>query len=317
MAQSGSRAPARARPAKDRTTLYEEITSKIIAELEAGRLPWVQPCGSSGVRAPLGLPKNGATGRAYSGINVLILWSAVVENGFTVQNWLTFKQAVALGGNVRKGERGTTVVYADRFIPDDVRDRAHRNGEEPRAIPFLKRFTVFNAEQCEGLPDGIAAVVPPVETSLILPQAEELIRAIGADIRNGGDKAYYDVAGDFIRVPPPQAFFEPINWHRTVWHEHIHYAEVGIMPRSLGRRAKRIELRVSVSRSRYRNSVGLNAGCGARGYGDFRRGREGRSSASGSGRGAGGHGEHGRWSRKGRVCAVSHRSPASVRSCGC
>lgn len=94
MAQSGSRAAARARPAKDRSTLYEEITNKIIAELEAGRLPWVQPWGSSGVRAPLGLPKNAATGRAYSGINVLILWSAVVENGFTVQSWLTFKQAV-------------------------------------------------------------------------------------------------------------------------------------------------------------------------------------------------------------------------------
>ena len=224
MAQSASRAAARARPTKDRSTLYEQITSKIITELEAGRLPWVQPWGSSGVRAPLGMPKNVATGKAYSGINVLILWNAAVEHGFSTQSWLTFRQALALGGHVRKGERGTMIVYADRFIPDDVRDRAHQRGEEPRAIPFLKRFTVFNTEQCEGLLEGIAATPPPVDTSLILPQVEHLIRATGADIRIGGDKAYYDVAGDFIRVPPPQAFFEPINWHRTVLHELAHHS---------------------------------------------------------------------------------------------
>jgi antirestriction protein ArdC len=224
MAQTASRAATRVRPAKDRSNLYEEITGKIITELEAGRLPWVQPWGSSGVRAPLGMPKNAATGRSYSGINVLILWDAVVEHGFSTQSWLTFKQALALGGHVRKGVRGTTVVYADRFIPDDVRDRAQQRGEEPRAIPFLKQFTVFNVAQCEGLPDGIAAVPPPVDSSLILPQVEELIRTTAADIRIGGDKAYYDVAGDFIRVPPPQAFYEAINWHRTAVHELSHWS---------------------------------------------------------------------------------------------
>src|SRR5262245_6152944 len=227
MHQPASRGNTRARPTKDRSTLYEEITNKIIAELDAGRLPWVQPWGSSGVRAPLGMPKNGATGRAYSGINVLILWAAVVEHGFCMQTWLTFKQALGLGGNVRKGERGTAVVYADRFVPDDVRHRAHERGQEPRAIPFLKRFTVFNAEQCEGLPEGIAATAAPVDTSLILPQAEQLIRATGADIRIGGDKAYYDVVGDFIRVPPPQAFYEPINFSRTLTHELGHWSGAG------------------------------------------------------------------------------------------
>ena len=224
MPQSVARTAALASAANDRSSLYEEITSKIIAELEAGSFPWVQPWGSSGVRAPLGLPRNATTGRRYSGINVLILWSAVVENGYSVQSWLTYRQALALGGHVRKGERGTTVVYADRFVPDDERQRAHERSEEPRAIPFLKRFTVFNVEQCQDLPHGIAAGAPPVDTDLILPQAEALIRAIGADLRIGGDKAYYDVAGDFIRVPPPQAFYEPINWSRTVCHEHVHWA---------------------------------------------------------------------------------------------
>src|SRR5512145_1422814 len=224
MPQSPARATAHPSAAKDRSSLYEEITSKIIAELETGCFPWVQPWGSSGVRAPLGLPNNAATGRRYSGINVLILWSAVVEHDYSVQSWLTFKQSLALGGHVRKGERGTTVVYADRFVPDDERRRAHDEGEAPRSIPFLKRFTVFNVEQCEGLPAGVVSAPPPIDNGLILPQVEALIRAIGADIRIGGDKAYYDVAGDFIRVPPPQAFYESINWTRMVCHEHVHWA---------------------------------------------------------------------------------------------
>jgi antirestriction protein ArdC len=230
MPQSAARAAAHASAAKDRSSLYDDITNKIIAELEAGRLPWVQPWGLVGVSAPLGIPKNAATGRNYSGINVLILWGAVVQHGYAVQSWLTFRQAVGLGGNVRKGERGTTVVYADRFVPNDERRRAYIEGEAPRSIPFLKRFTVFNVEQCEGVPADIAASAPPVATHLILPQVEELIRATGADVRIGGDKAYYDVAGDFIRVPPPQAFFEPINWHRTALHEVGH-----LVGRRLGR----------------------------------------------------------------------------------
>ena len=176
MPQSAARAAAHASAAKDRSSLYEEITNKIVAELEAGRLPWVQPWGSAGVSAPLGIPRNAATGRNYSGINVLILWGAVVQHGYAVQSWLTFRQALGLGGNVRKGERGTTVVYADRFVPSDERRRAHHEGEVPRAIPFLKRFTVFNVEQCASLPADIAVSAPPAATHLILPQVEELKR---------------------------------------------------------------------------------------------------------------------------------------------
>jgi antirestriction protein ArdC len=224
MTRTPRRAFARSRTPTDRTSLYEDITNKIIAELEAGRLPWVQPWASPSVSAPLGIPKNAATGRKYSGINILILWSAVVEQGYATQSWLTFKQTAALGGHVRKNERGTMIVYADRFVPDDERERARDGGGEPRGIPFLKRFTVFNVDQCQGLPDGIAAAAAPVDTNLILPQVEELISATGADIRIGGDKAYYDVAGDFIRVPPPQAFYEPVNWHRTTVHELSHWS---------------------------------------------------------------------------------------------
>lgn len=144
--------------APTRASLYDDITNKIIGELEDGRLPWVQPWGTAAAKAPLAMPKNAATERQYSGINILILWGSVIEQGFSGQSWLTFRQALALGGSVRKGEHGTTVVYADRFVPDDEKKRAHETGEQARSIPFLKRFTVFNAAQCDGLPhDGAMA----------------------------------------------------------------------------------------------------------------------------------------------------------------
>jgi antirestriction protein ArdC len=204
---------------KDRTSLYDEITLKIIGELEAGRVPWVQPWGTAAAKAPLAMPTNAATGRGYSGINVLILWGAVIERGFSGQSWLTFRQALSQGGNVRKGERGTIVVYANRFVPDDEKRRARETGEDPHSIAFLKRFAVFNAEQCENLPDAIAIAAPPALPSLIEPTVEALIAAAGIDFRIGGSRAYYDPGSDYVQVPPPQAYFDPINWHRTALHE--------------------------------------------------------------------------------------------------
>ena len=220
------------RAGNDRASLYDDITSKIIADLEAGRFPWVQPWGTATAKAPLAMPRNAATGRHYSGINVLILWGAVIQHGFPGQSWLTFRQALSLGGNVRKGEHGTTVVYADRFTPEDERRRAERDGEEPGAIPFLKRFTVFNTDQCENLPDGQVTAPPPVPSGMSLPEAEALIGATGADFRIGGDRAFYSPGSDYIQVPRPDAYFEPINWHRTALHELGHNAVIRIMPRA-------------------------------------------------------------------------------------
>ncbi len=214
-----SNTTARARAGQDRATLYNEITDKIIAELEAGRVPWVQPWGTSAAKAPLAMPKNASTNRQYSGVNILILWGAVIERGFAGQSWLTFRQALSLGGHVRKGELGTTVVYADRFVPNDERRRAAETGEDAQAIPFLKRFTVFNTDQCEELPDEIANAAPPPPAGLIEPTVDALIKGSGIPFRIGGDRAFYAIAEDYVQVPPPQAYFEPINWHRTALHE--------------------------------------------------------------------------------------------------
>jgi antirestriction protein ArdC len=207
------------RAGEGRANLYDEITDKIIAELEAGRVPWVQPWGTAAAKAPLAMPKNASTNRQYSGVNVLLLWGSTIENGFRGQSWLTFRQALSLGGHVGKGKSGTRVFYADWFGPGDEKRRAAGTGEEAQAIPFLKRFTVFNCDQCDELPDEIATAAPPPPPGLIEPTVEALIKATGIDFRIGGNRAFYAPVEDYARVPPPQAYFEPINWHRTALHE--------------------------------------------------------------------------------------------------
>ncbi|NNU17071.1 DUF1738 domain-containing protein [Parvularcula sp. ZS-1/3] len=214
-----------ARAAKPSRDLYQEITDKIVAGLEAGTVPWVQPWGKVDGAQACGLPQNGATGRAYSGINILLLWGAAFERGFGTGSWLTFRQAQELGGSVRKGERGTGIVYADRFTPKDqgAGEAKRAGGEDAREVWFLKRHTVFNADQCESLPDELAgrgAALPEREQ---IPHAEALIAATGADFRIGGDRAFYVPSQDFIQVPPQPAFREQINYYRTCFHELGHW----------------------------------------------------------------------------------------------
>jgi antirestriction protein ArdC len=211
----GARANA---PSRD---IYAEVTAKIIHELKEGRLPWVQPWGRTGSVNP-GLPRNAITARNYSGVNVLILWGAVIDAGYPSQSWLTFRQALAAGGNVRKGERGTTIVYADRFTPETEKQRARQTGDEAKAISFLKRFTVFNLAQCEGLRPGLAADPAPLPEREIVPVAEAVIAASGVDFRIGGDRAFYVPSADYVQVPPQPAFYEQINYYRTALHELTH-----------------------------------------------------------------------------------------------
>ena len=209
------------RETNDRQSLHAEVTARVIAELEAGRLPWVQPwdtaaCGCS-------MPENASTGRRYSGINVLILWAAAIEGRHASQRWLTFRQALGLGGNVRREEKGTTVCYADRFTPKGEEVRARDEDREARQIAFLKRFTVFNVDQCDGLPEDLAHAPLLAGPCEAVPRAEALIEASGADFRVGGSEAFYSPPLDFVQVPPQHAFREPINWYRTALHELGHW----------------------------------------------------------------------------------------------
>ncbi|MGR4866549.1 ArdC family protein [Caulobacter sp. LARHSG274] len=229
-ASSAAAAPVSATPSRrgsgsGEVSLYDEVTRKIIAQLEAGRLPWVQPWGRAG-GAALSLPRNGITGRRYSGVNILLLWGAVVAHGYPSQGWLTFKQALAAGGCVRKGERGTSVVYADRFTPRAEQERAARDGDAPGKVAFLKRFTVFNLAQCEGLV-GADPEPAPLPERQVVPHAEALIVATGADFRIGGNLAFYSPSHDFVQVPPQPAFGDQINYYRTAFHELSHWTGHG------------------------------------------------------------------------------------------
>lgn len=219
----------RARPARDgvqpqeglegRGTLYQEITAKIIAELEAGRVPWVQPWHSAGMPA---MPVNAGTDRRYSGINVLTLWAAAIERGYARQRWLTYRQALALGGSVRRGERATTVVYIDRFVPDDERRRASEAGEEVRATAFLKTFQVFNVDQCEGLAEEHRGRTREATPAPMEPWMDALILTMRVDVQVGSTRARYNWIADRIDVPSPSAYPDPINWYRTMLHELAH-----------------------------------------------------------------------------------------------
>lgn len=208
-----------------RRSLYDEVTAQIIAQLEEGVFPWVKPWNTG--NAVTGLPRNAISGRHYSGINILILWGAVIDGGYLSQDWLTFPQALAAGGCVRKGEKGRTIFYADRFTPDDERQKEGEGGagnaDRPRSIPFLKRFTVFNAAQCDGLPEKLTTEPAPLPQRELHDQAEALIAAAEADFRTGGTKAFYNVGADFVQVPPQPAFTHQIDYYRTALHELGHW----------------------------------------------------------------------------------------------
>ena len=203
-----------------RGDIYSEITGKIIAQIESGLLPWVQPWAGG---PALSLPKNASTRKGYSGVNILLLWDALFARGFERNQWLTFKQALSLGGAVRKGEKGTTAVYADSFVPKKEQEAAAASGEDARRVAFLKRFTLFNIAQCDGLPADLFTPLKPVSDLDPLPVAEALLTASGATIQRGGEQAFYHTGDDFIRIPEQSSFFAPINFYRTALHELTHW----------------------------------------------------------------------------------------------
>ncbi len=209
----------------ERQSLYAEITSRIIAELEEGRLPWVQPWDSAACGCTM--PHNGGTGRKYSGINILILWAEGVANGYASQRWLTYRQAETSGGNVRRGEKGTVICYADRFTPKAEVEEARSEDRAARQVAFLKRFVVFNVDQCEGLPDDYTAPMVSHDPVHAIAEADTLIAASGARVNIGGGEAFYSPSHDFVQVPPQAAFHEPTNWYRTALHELGHWTGHG------------------------------------------------------------------------------------------
>ena len=197
--------------------LYSEVSAHIVAELEAGAAPWVKPWSAT---AGANTPCNAITSRPYSGCNVILLWLAR-NRGWPMPRFLTFKQAIEAGGNVRKGEHGTKVIFVKQLqVKDGEGDET-----DTRLIPMLREYTLFNVAQCDGLPDGIKAGKP---TRVRNPDtrdalADEFLQSIGADIREGHGEAYFVPSYDFISMPSFEAFKGADHFYNVAFHELTHW----------------------------------------------------------------------------------------------
>ena len=203
----------------ERKDLYARITGQIVQSLEQGTRPWVRPWSTGHDGGSLIRPLR-HNGQAYSGINVLMLWSAAAEHGFTAPSWMTFQQALAMKANVRKGEKGSLVVYANTL----TRTEDDGDGKEvERQIPFLKGYTVFNAEQIEGLPESYyGKPTPALAGPARIERAETFFANTKADIRMRGHRAYYSTDQDYIAIPPIEYFTDAESFYATLSHECIH-----------------------------------------------------------------------------------------------
>ncbi len=216
-----------------RPDLYSRVTDSIIAELDAGVRPWTRPWSAGSSTGHVSRPLR-STGQPYSGINVLLLWAESLARGYAAPVWITFRQALELGGHVRRGERGATVVYANRIVRTETGD----DGQDiERQIPFLKAYTVFNVEQVEGLPAGfLAREEAELEPARRIARAEAFFAALGAEIRHGGDRAWYAVQPDVVQMPPFACFADPEAYYATLGHECIHWTRhPARLDRDLGR----------------------------------------------------------------------------------
>jgi antirestriction protein ArdC len=217
-----------------RPDVYSRITDKIVADLERGVRTWLRPWNAEHAAGRIIRPLR-HNGIPYKGINVVMLWAAAEIKGYGCPLWLTFKQALELGGNVRKGETGELVVYADRISRTETNDK----GEElEREIPFLKGYTVFNAEQCDGLPAQYTAkAAPPALTPLQrIAAADRFFAATGAEIRHGGTRAFYAEKPDYVQMPPFETFRDAESYAATLGHECVHWTKHGTrLARDMGR----------------------------------------------------------------------------------
>jgi antirestriction protein ArdC len=201
--------------------IYQRITGQIVNELEKSVRPWLQPWNAEHAAGRITRPLRG-NGVAYRGINVLMLWSAAMDKGYAAPVWMTFKQAMELKANVRKGERGSLVVYADKILRTET-DAATGEDNE-RTISFMKGYTVFNVEQIDGLPEQYyPKPAPRMETVPLIDRAEAFFTAIGANVVHGGSRACYIPSTDTIHMPCIDFFRDAESYYATRAHETTHW----------------------------------------------------------------------------------------------
>lgn len=212
---------------KTRPDLYQQITDRIIAALKQGAAPWVRPWSTAVEPGP---QRNGSSGHVYRGINVLLL----AMSGFASSRWYTYKQAKALGGYVRRGEKGTKIAFW-RFIEPRGAEEVKADGDDDqkssnrRKIPILRLYTVFNSEQVEW-PEGSKHAPAESSTSAGADHADDnydrataLVASSGAEITHQGVRACYQPDNDRIFVPAVSRFEGAPSYHATVLHELAHW----------------------------------------------------------------------------------------------
>ncbi|WP_327195957.1 ArdC family protein [Novosphingobium capsulatum] len=206
---------------------YEAITAQIIAKLEAGVRPWHMDWNAgagAGFTPPL--PRR-VTGEHYRGINVLLLWITAQERGYRADTWMTFNQAKELGGVVRKGEKGTPIVFFKKLTV--TKENAETGQDEERQVPCIRSYTVFNVAQIDGLPARFYPAAPaPIEPAPTDGKARDLVReaalhSCGAMIHEGGARAFYAPGPDTVHMPDFDRFETAGGYLATLAHELCHW----------------------------------------------------------------------------------------------
>ena len=200
--------------------IAEKITNRILEDLGKGVTPWEKPW-KQGRGLPL--PVNASTGKHYRGINVFVLWDEAGKKGYSSPSWVTFNQANSLKGHVRKGEKGTGVVFYKRLSKTKSLNLDDEVLLEEQSFWVLRTYTVFNLDQVEGL-DHLKAKPETIEPFAAIEEAEGLLMDSGAEIHHASiDKAYYDRLGDSIALPLRESFKSRESYYGTALHELIHW----------------------------------------------------------------------------------------------
>jgi antirestriction protein ArdC len=215
--------------ATDKRDVYSRVTAQIINAIEQGVGTWRMPWHTSGRYAFS--PINVASKKPYRGINTVCLWATAQAKGYERGEWATYQQWQDRGAQVRKGEKATTVVFW-KFANETESDE----GEEHTASKFCfcRGYSVFNAAQVDGYTPTLDADSPIPER---IAHAETFFQAIRADVRHGGNQAFYAPASDHIQMPSFGAFRDNLSYYSTLAHEHTHWtAPASRCDRQLGKR---------------------------------------------------------------------------------
>src|SRR5271154_3487525 len=220
----------------ERKDVYSRITSQIVASLENGVRPWIRPWNAEHAAGRITRPLR-HNGQPYSGINVLALWASAMVQNFAAPIWVTYRQATELGAQVRKGEKGSLVVYANSITRTEHDDKTGEDAE--REIPYLKGYTVFNVEQIDGLPEIYhAKAVPTLDPVPRIERVEKFFAAMNATIKHGGNRAYYTQELDYVQMPDFVAFKDAESYYATLAHELTHWTKhPARLARDLGRKS--------------------------------------------------------------------------------